>query len=47
MTNNPEKINFLESNGIKVSGRITIKSQSTEYNKFYLLTKKEKMGHQI
>lgn len=47
MTNNPEKINFLESNGIKVSGRIAIKSQSTEYNQFYLLTKKEKMGHQI
>ncbi len=47
MTNNPEKINFLESNGIKVSGRIALKSQTTEFNKFYLLTKKEKMGHQI
>ncbi len=47
MTNNPEKMKFLESNGIKVSGRIPLKSQSTEFNKFYLLTKKEKMGHQI
>ncbi|MCL4350786.1 MAG: GTP cyclohydrolase II [Candidatus Thermoplasmatota archaeon] len=47
MTNNPEKISFLEANGIKVTDRITIKSQFTDYNKFYLLTKKEKMGHQI
>ena len=47
MTNNPEKIKFLEENGINVSGRISIKSQTTEYNKFYLMTKKEKMGHQI
>ncbi len=47
MTNNPEKIKFLEDNGIKVSGRIPIKSQFTEFNKFYLTTKKEKMGHQI
>lgn len=47
ITNNPEKISFLEANGITVSGRIPIKSQTTEYNKFYLMTKKEKMGHQI
>ena len=47
MTNNPEKIKFLEENGVKVSGRISIKSQTTEYNKFYLMTKKEKMGHQF
>ncbi len=47
MTNNPEKINFLEENGIKVSGRIPMKSQATEFNKFYLMTKKEKMGHQL
>ncbi|MGP6207378.1 GTP cyclohydrolase II [Cuniculiplasma sp. SKW3] len=47
MTNNPEKIHFLEENGIKVSGRIPMKSQATEFNKFYLMTKKEKMGHQL
>ncbi|MCL4345003.1 MAG: GTP cyclohydrolase II [Candidatus Thermoplasmatota archaeon] len=47
MTNNPEKIHFLEESGIRVSGRIPMKSQATEFNKFYLMTKKEKMGHQL
>jgi GTP cyclohydrolase II/3,4-dihydroxy 2-butanone 4-phosphate synthase/GTP cyclohydrolase II len=47
MTNNPEKTHFLEESGIKISGRIPMKSQATEFNKFYLMTKKEKMGHQL
>ena len=38
---------FLEESGIRVSGRIPMKSQATEFNKFYLMTKKEKMGHQL
>ncbi|EQD29250.1 riboflavin biosynthesis protein RibA, partial [mine drainage metagenome] len=40
MTNNPEKTDFLIKNGIEVSGRIPVKSATTEYNRFYLRTKK-------
>ena len=47
MTNNPLKIDFLKTAGINVSGRIPLKSATTEYNRFYLTTKKEKMGHQL
>jgi GTP cyclohydrolase II/3,4-dihydroxy 2-butanone 4-phosphate synthase/GTP cyclohydrolase II len=47
MTNNPLKIDSLKEAGINVSGRIPVKSATTEYNRFYLTTKKEKMGHQL
>ncbi len=47
MTNNPLKIDFLRASGINVSGRLPVKSATTEYNRFYLTTKKEKMGHQL
>ena len=47
MTNNPLKIDFLKTAGINVSGRIPLKNATTEYNRFYLTTKKEKMGHQL
>ena len=45
MTNNPKKIQELEENNIKVSMREPIEIQPTCENKFYLKTKKERMGH--
>lgn len=45
MTNNPAKIKYLEEKGIKISGIIPIKSSPTEFDEFYLETKKKRMGH--
>ncbi len=45
MTNNPEKISSLESNGIKVSKRIPLKVIPSVYAADYFKTKKTKMGH--
>ena len=45
MTNNPEKINSLNENGIKVTERIPVLIPSREENEFYLKTKKDRMGH--
>ena len=47
LTNNPDKIEFLEKNGITISERIPILSKPTPYDKFYLETKKIRMRHQI
>ncbi len=47
MTNNPEKIKFLIEKGINVKGRIPIFSDPTPYDKFYLETKKNRLGHEI
>ena len=47
MTNNPRKIDGLESNGIEIVNRVPIAMNHNEKNEFYLRTKKEKMGHMI
>jgi len=47
MTNNPRKIEQLESLGIEVSGRIPHVIPATEYNRFYLETKAARSGHLI
>ncbi|MCY0851746.1 GTP cyclohydrolase II [Thermoplasma acidophilum] len=47
MTNNPEKMKALIESGINVKGRIPIFSDPTPYDKFYLETKKIKLGHEI
>ena len=47
MTNNPAKIDFLAKANINVSERIPIRSEPTEYDEFYLSTKKTRMGHQL
>ncbi|MCB0309753.1 MAG: GTP cyclohydrolase II [Bdellovibrionales bacterium] len=45
MTNNPDKIQSLESCGIVVSERQPILAVPDEYNCNYLATKREKLGH--
>ena len=45
LTNNPHKISELEFYGIKVSKRISIEIEPNSFNRKYLKTKKEKMGH--
>jgi len=43
-TNNPDKVEFLRKNGIKVS-RVPLKTAPNKHNAFYLKTKKLKAGH--
>ena len=45
MTNNPEKVQALESAGVHVAERISAAVEPVESFERYLLTKQEKMGH--
>lgn len=45
MTNNPEKIKHLTNYGLKINERLPIQIEASEYDAFYLETKKNKMGH--
>lgn len=45
MTNNPRKIAGLEGHGLKVVDRVPIEICPGEKNRFYLSTKKRKLGH--
>jgi 3,4-dihydroxy 2-butanone 4-phosphate synthase/GTP cyclohydrolase II len=47
MTNNPKKIIGIEGYGLKINKRVPIVIEPAEYNKKYLNTKKEKMGHML
>jgi len=47
MTNNPQKIVGLEGYGIEITERVSIEIPATEKNKYYLQTKRDKMGHMI
>lgn len=47
LTNNPQKIIGLRGYGLEVVERIPIEVQPNESNKFYLQTKKDKMGHML
>jgi 3,4-dihydroxy 2-butanone 4-phosphate synthase/GTP cyclohydrolase II len=47
MTNNPRKIKGLEGYGLKIIKRVPLEISFTKYNKKYLKTKKEKMGHML
>lgn len=45
LTNNPLKIEGLEDFGLEIKERVPIQMDLTAYDKFYLITKKNKMGH--
>jgi 3,4-dihydroxy 2-butanone 4-phosphate synthase/GTP cyclohydrolase II len=45
ITNNPKKVVGLEGYGLNITEQIPIKTPSNPYNKRYLETKREKMGH--
>jgi GTP cyclohydrolase II len=45
LTNNPKKIESLESVGVKVVERVPIKIGKNPHNEGYLKVKKEEMGH--
>ncbi|MEW6295607.1 MAG: bifunctional 3,4-dihydroxy-2-butanone-4-phosphate synthase/GTP cyclohydrolase II [Candidatus Diapherotrites archaeon] len=47
ITNNPQKIIGLEGYGLKVTQIIPLRSKPTKYNRKYLKTKKEKLGHKL
>lgn len=45
ITNNPDKVSSLEEYGIKVTEIVPIETEINGYNRFYMETKKNKMGH--
>ena len=45
LTNNPKKITAIERLGITVFERVALETESTDENRNYLKTKKEKFGH--
>ncbi|MTI79820.1 MAG: bifunctional 3,4-dihydroxy-2-butanone-4-phosphate synthase/GTP cyclohydrolase II [Firmicutes bacterium] len=47
LTNNPKKVKGLEGYGLELVGRVPIEVCPGENNKYYLNTKKEKLGHML
>lgn len=45
MTNNPEKVKALETFGISVDSRVSVRVAPDEHSEAYLKTKKDKLGH--
>ena len=47
MTNNPVKRIGLEGYGLEVTENVPLEIEPNEYNRFYMHTKKERMGHHL
>ncbi len=47
ITNNPKKLVALKGYGLKITGRMPIKTKTNKYNLDYIRAKKEKLGHLI
>jgi 3,4-dihydroxy 2-butanone 4-phosphate synthase/GTP cyclohydrolase II len=45
MTNNPDKVEALTSQGIDVVDRVVVPAHLTPENERYLRTKRDRMGH--
>jgi 3,4-dihydroxy 2-butanone 4-phosphate synthase/GTP cyclohydrolase II len=45
LTNNPRKVVGLDGYGLRIAERVPIEMPAGEFNRGYLLTKKEKLGH--
>ncbi len=45
MTNNPNKISSISDLGIEVVERVSVPGVQNKFNKNYLQTKKNKLGH--
>lgn len=47
LTNNPDKVSSLEDYGIKVAERVPLTPHPNDHNLAYLLTKRDRMGHDL
>jgi len=47
LTNNPEKVSGLQSEGISVAERVPLKIAANPHNERYLATKRDRTGHQL
>jgi 3,4-dihydroxy 2-butanone 4-phosphate synthase / GTP cyclohydrolase II len=47
LTNNPAKVSGLTDGGVDITARVSLAAAVTPYNLRYLVTKRDKLGHQI